>query len=58
VQTGIWHDFANGVSLMADLVWVEFSRFVGSYVSIGDRTAVVNADYKDIWPLPSVSSGR
>jgi len=43
---------------MADLVWVEFSRFVGSYVSIGDRTAVVNADYKDIWPLPSVSSGR
>lgn len=49
LQTGVWHDLAGDISLMADLVWVDFSRFGGSHIAIGENTAVVNPEYKDIW---------
>ncbi len=51
LMTGVFHDFDNGWTMTADVVWVDFSAYNIDNVSIGDTT--INKDsttaYQDIW---------
>ena len=46
---GIYHEFESGVSLTFDLLWLDFSRFAFTQVSVGDVTVEPQtSEFEDI----------
>ncbi len=47
---GIYHEFSGGTSVTFDAVWMEFSKFGMSEISVGDDTVEADSqDFEDIW---------
>ncbi|MEE8414724.1 MAG: outer membrane protein transport protein [Desulfobacterales bacterium] len=50
VLAGIFHDFDNGWTMSADILWLDFSEWNIDNITIGDTTISKDStDYQDIW---------
>lgn len=49
VGAGVYHELTDDWSVTADLVWVDFSEFGFSEVTVGDTSVVVSSSFDDIW---------
>ena len=49
VQGGIYHEIDERLSVMADVTWLDWSRFGRVEFSIGSNSTTFNTDYNDIW---------
>jgi long-chain fatty acid transport protein len=51
VLAGVFHDFGNGWTMTADVLWIDFSNYSIDNITIGDTTISKDSstNYKDIW---------
>ena len=51
LMTGVFHDFDNGWTMSADVLWVDFSAYSIDNISIGTTTITKDSTtaYQDIW---------
>jgi long-chain fatty acid transport protein len=51
VLAGIFHNFDNGWTMSADVLWLDFSEYNIDNITIGDTTISKDSstDYQDIW---------
>ena len=53
VQVGFYHEWNEKVAVMADLTWLDWSRFGKVDVTVNQFSVTARTDYNDIW-VPSL----
>ncbi len=49
LQGGVYHQFSDKWSATVDALWIDFSEFGVTQVSVGNNTVAVNSKFQDIW---------